>query len=93
VAFSQLRGWFGSASNNRRAEAVAYIHNRVTPAERQKFRAAIAADPDLWWLDLHFQTGAQVRNLLRAGGFDEESLDVIDLDDAWAELLKEAVRE
>jgi hypothetical protein len=78
---------------NRRDLAVAWLRKHIDEEQRTIIRNAILEDPEQWWVDHHWSGGIGVRNILRAGGFDEVYLEVWNLDDVWQGLLELAVKD
>lgn len=76
------------------AEAVRFL---AVELERDKkvgrAREAMKEHGLLWAYMVHFTIGRVVRNKLRTAGFGESAFGVSNLDNVWAVLVEEAVKE
>lgn len=77
-------------------DAVRYLINSLPGDILTQFRTWVVADPDNWVetqapVGWHFYGGMQLRNHLRDGGFTEDGLGVMNLDDVYIDLIREAV--
>jgi hypothetical protein len=63
-----------------RKRAVEFLRKELAP-EMEIIKAAIASDPQEWWVAHHFSGMMGVRNLLRRNGFGEKELSIDNLDD------------
>lgn len=76
-----------------RREAVQFLREWLPREVRSVYRKLIASDPDDWHRHPHFQSGFFVESVLRGNGLTEETLGVEDLNNVWAQLLAQALRE
>lgn len=75
------------------AAAVHLIRSRIAPDHRDALREAMQSDSLAFSAAHHMSAGLTVRNLLRMNGFTEEALAVSSLDEVWADILRDALRE
>ena len=74
------------------AAAVEHLRTKLEEKDRQRIAREIGREGLVEWTGRHhFLLGLTVRNILRRGGFTEETLGVFDLDMAWGHLVSEAV--
>jgi len=73
-----------------REAAVSFLRQALGDDIASNIWEQMESDAD-WSIKNHMSVGMGVRNSLRRRGFDERLLRVADLDDIWAELLRDAV--
>ena len=70
-------------------KAIQYLIEKIPAKTLEEVAMDMKENGSDWWVVHHHGFGMAVRNLLREGGFDWNS---IDLDEVWIELVEKAVK-
>ena len=84
---------YDKLSKEIKAPAIAMLKKELPMMTQEEIRACIKDDPIQWVIPYHMDWGMAIRNLLRDKDFGEEHFKVGNLDDIYAELVEEAVKE
>jgi hypothetical protein len=72
-----------------KTKAVLYLLDHFPDETLRNVKNLMDQNGKNWWVEHHHGFGMGVRNLLREGGFDWDS---IDMDDLWVGLVERAVK-